>query len=262
MVVTGAGSGIGRELCLALLAGHAEVAAVDLHADKLEETARLAKAGKRISLHTLDVSDRAAVEALSEAVIAAHGQVDGLINNAGIIQPFVKLEVLGYPAIEKVMQVNFYGSLYFCKAFLPYLMERPEAHIANISSMGGFLPVPGQSIYGAAKAAVKLFTEALYAELKGSPVGVSIVFPGAVATNITQNSGVKVPGIENRTGRKQNFKPLAAADAANIIIRGIEQKRFRILVGRDAKFMDILYRLHPRKATEFIAKKMAELLDA
>lgn len=259
-VLTGAGSGIGRELCLALLAGGARVAAVDLNTATLEETAQLAKAGNRLSLHTLNVADREAVEALPLAVLTAHGQIDGLINNAGIIQPFVKLEVLEYSAIERVMQVNFYGSLYFCKSFLPHLLERPEAHIANVASMGGFLPVPGQSIYGAAKAAVKLFTEALYAELKDTKVGVSIVFPGAVATNITDNSGVSVPGADKKSDKAKSYKALPADEAAKIIIRGIEQKQFRILVGSDARFMDIIYRLHPRKATEFIAKKMADLL--
>ena len=106
-----------------------------------------------VSTHVLNITDRAEVERLPELVIARHGAVDGLINNAGIIQPFVRVKDLDYEAIERVMNVNFYGTLYMTKAFLPCLLKRPEAHIANVSSMGGFLPVPGQSIYGASKAA-------------------------------------------------------------------------------------------------------------
>jgi short-subunit dehydrogenase len=127
-------------------------------------------------------------------VIAAHGVVDGLINVAGIIRPFVKLNELDYDVIQRVINVNLYGTIHMVKAFLPHLLERPVAHIANVSSMGGFLPVPGQTIYGASKAAVKLMTEGLYAELLDTNVGVSVVFPGAVATEITSNSGVEMPG--------------------------------------------------------------------
>jgi len=111
---------------------------------------------------------------LPSAVIEAHGKVDGLINCACIIQPFVKLNDLEYEAIEHVMNVNFWGLMYMTKTFLPYLMDRPSAHIVNVSSMGGFLPVPGQTVYGASKAAVKLLTEGLHSELRETSVRVTI----------------------------------------------------------------------------------------
>ena len=112
-----------------------------------------AGAGDRVSVHAVDVADRPAVEALPAAVVDAHGQVDGLINCAGIIQPFVPLLDLDYANIERVMAVNFWGPVHTTKAFLPHLVARPRAHLVNVSSMGAFLPVPGQTAYGASKAA-------------------------------------------------------------------------------------------------------------
>jgi short-subunit dehydrogenase len=155
------------------------------------------------------------------------------------------------------MDVNFRGTLYMTKSFLPVLKARPEAHIVNISSMGGFLPVPGQTIYGASKAAVKLLTEGLHSELKGTNVHVTVVFPGGVATNITTNSGVAIPNMPS--GGKQP-KTTTAPDAAHQIVEGMAKNKFRVLVGSDAAMMDKLYRLAPGWAAGFIAKQMAALL--
>ena len=191
IVVTGGGNGIGRELVLNLLARGASVAAVDVNESALGETVKFAGDKKdKLSTHVVNITDKVAVAALPEQVIARHGAVDGLINNAGIIQPFVKVNELDFAAIERVMDVNFYGTLYMTKAFLPHFLKRPEAHITNLSSMGGFLPVPGQSVYGASKAAVKLLTEGLHSELLNTNVRVTVVFPGAIGTNIAANSGV------------------------------------------------------------------------
>lgn len=262
IVVTGGGSGIGRELVLQLLSKDARVAAVDINEGSLQETLELAGTKKdKLSTHIANIAEKAAVEKLPEQVIAAHGSVDGVINNAGIIQPFVRVGELDYAVIERVMNVNFYGTLYMTKAFLPHLRARPEAHIANVSSMGGFLPVPGQTIYGAAKSAVKLFTEGLRSELLDTNVHVTVIFPGAVGTNITANSGVEIrTQVSSDAGKGSSIKPLAASKAAEIIIGGIEKNRYRVLVGSDARLMDILYRLHPQFAAEFIFKQMKSLL--
>lgn len=261
IVVTGGGNGIGRELVLHLLRKGARVAAVDLQAAALDATRALAgDVGERLSTHVLNIADRDAVLLLPEAVIAKHGSVDGVINCAGIIQPFVRVNDLDWPAIDRVMQVNFYGTLAMVKAFLPHLLKRPEAHIVNVSSMGGFLPVPGQGVYGASKAAVKLLTEALYAELMQTSVKVSVVFPGAVATQITANSGVAAPKMPAGDGKESKIKPLAADKAAAMIIQGMEEDKVRIYVGGDSKFLNTLYRLNPGYATRFISKKMQELL--
>ncbi len=258
VVVTGAGSGIGRALVLELLKRQASVAALDINPGTLQETVALAAApAPRLATFNANITDRSAVEALPRAVAERFGAVDGIINCAGIIQPFVRLNALEYATIDRVFDVNWRGTLYMTKAFLPALLARPEAHIVNISSMGGFLPVPGQTAYGASKAAVKLLTEGLYAELIHTHVRVTVVFPGAVATNIMATSGVAAPsGAEGL----QQRRILSADQAARQILDGMERNRFRVLVGNDAKLLDLLYRFAPRRAAAFIAKQMKGLL--
>jgi short-subunit dehydrogenase len=260
IVVTGGGNGIGRQVVLELLRRGASVAAVDLRQDSLDETAAEADAGTRLATFRLDITDRAGVEALPGQVAEKLGPVDGLVNVAGIIQPFVKLAELDYAAIERVINVNLYGTIHTVKAFLPGLLERPAGHIANVSSMGGFLPVPGQTIYGASKAAVKLMTEGLYAELRESHVGVTLVLPGAVRTEITTNSGVQSPGDESA---EDSSYPMTEPDeAARRIVDGMESDAFHVYVGRDSRLMNLVNRLAPRRSTHLIQRKMQQLLDA
>ncbi len=257
MVVTGAGSGIGRELALFLLSKGARVAGVDLNPKSLEETADLAtRYEDRFAQFIVNITERRAVEVLPSHVLSRFGEVDGIINNAGIIQPFSTLAELDYSSIDRVFSVNLYGTLFVTKAFLPHLLSRPEAHIINLSSMGGFVPVPGQTIYCAAKAAVKLMSEGLASELRRSNVRVTVVFPGAVATNIRENSSV---GSPKTIVDGSNTKALSAARAAEIIVRGIERDAYHVFVGRDATLMDKLYRLSPVYAARAIAAKMRAL---
>jgi short-subunit dehydrogenase len=259
IAVTGGGNGIGRELVLELLAQGANIAAIDLSEKALKETAQLAtQYEKHLSVHATNIADHEAVKRLPDEIISHHGRIDGVINNAGIIQPFVRVNDLDFEAIERVMNVNFYGTVYMIKTFLPYLIKQSEAHIVNISSMGGFLPVPGQSIYGASKAAVKLLTEALYAELMTTNVHVTLVFPGAIATNITGNSGVEIPKMADPG--KSKFKSLPASEAASQIIDGMKKNKFHVYVGSDSKAMNWLYRFNPLFATRFISKQMKDLL--
>ena len=260
IVVTGGGNGIGRELVLGLVRKGARVAAVDINEEALKGTVTLAgDLGSKISTHVVNITDRPAVEALVDQVIAIHGSVDGLINDAGIIQPFVRLNDLTYPQIERTMNVNFYGMLYMTKSFLPTLLKRPEAHIVNVSSMGGYLPVPGQTLYGASKAAVKLLTEGLNSELLDTNVRVTVVFPGAISTNIAVNSGVMTK--EQQAGADTGqFKMTAPTVAAAAIINGMEKNKYRVLIGSDAKLMDFLTRLAPEYAAKLIYKQMKSLL--
>lgn len=259
IVVTGAGSGIGRALVLRLINEGARVAAADINADTLQETQELAGPHQdRISQHVLNVTDRQAVAALPEKVLEAHGAVDGLINNAGIIQPFVRVNDLEFAAIERVLNVNLYGQIFMIKAFLPHFLERPEAHIVNISSMGGFFPVPGQTLYGASKAAVKLLTEGLYSELFETNVQVTVVFPGAIATNISQNSGVDIAGQGDEPAH--NFSMVTPDVAAETILDGMKRDKFQVYIGKDARMMNLLYRINPRWATQFMFKQMKALL--
>lgn len=261
VVVTGAGSGIGREVALEALRRGARVAACDVNAATLEDTAALAGTGAPLSTHELDITDRAAVEALPGAVQARYGAVDGIVHCAGIIQPFLRLKDLDYAAIDRVFAVNWLGTLYLTKTFLPILLARPQGHIVNVSSMGGFLPVPGQTAYGASKAAVKLLTEGLHSECRGTSVRVTIVFPGAVATNITANSGVAAPTTGADAERME--RRITPADrAARMILDGMEKDAYRVMVGGDATMLDRFYRLSPRRAAAFIARQMRDLLPA
>lgn len=262
-VVTGGGNGIGREVVLGLLARGARVAALDLRQSSLEETASLATVPEgRLSLHTVDVSSQDEVTRAFAEVISAHGHIDGLLNVAGIIQQFIPLLDLDIAEIEKVMGVNFWGVVYTTKAALPHLVTRPEGCVINVASMGGFIPVPGQSAYGASKAAVKLLTEGLYAELRDTDIAVTVVFPGAIGTDITKNSGVSTPGSSDRASKGgSSFSMTSARDAAAQIIEAVEKGPYRITIGKDAAMLDRLSRLAPQRATEMIAKKMASLLD-
>jgi short-subunit dehydrogenase len=164
------------------------------------------------------------VEALPGQVIARQGAVDGLVHCAGIIQPFAKLLDLEYGAIERVFAINWWGTLYLNKTFLPQLLARREGHIVNVASRGGFLPVPGQTVYGASKAAVKLLTEGLHSECAGTNVHVTAVFPGAVATNISTNSGVTIP-IDDAAAAAQTRKTTAPERAARDILDGTGEQR-------------------------------------
>jgi NAD(P)-dependent dehydrogenase (short-subunit alcohol dehydrogenase family) len=256
VAVTGGGDGIGRQLVLELLRRGAGVAAIDLREESLSETAELAGAGDRLVSFAADVTDRERVAGLPTEIEVSLGPVDVLIHNAGIIQPFVKLNDLDYEAIQRVIDVNLYGTIYVVKEFLPMLLSRPEAHVATVSSMGGFLPVPGQTIYGATKAGVKLLTEGLFAELHGTRVGVSVIMPGAVMTDITANSGVSTPSVEGN-GTSRGTSP---EEAARIILDGIEAGRLHIFVGRDSRTMNLFSRLAPRRSTLLIQRQMEGLL--
>lgn len=268
IVVTGGGNGIGRQVVLELLRRGARVAAVDLRQESLDETATLVPAaGDRLATFQLDITDRDGVQALPGRVAEALGAADGLINVAGIIQPFVRLADLEDEIIERVVNVNLYGTLYPLRAFLPGLLQRPVAHVANVSSMGGFLPVPGQTIYGATKAAVKLLTEGLYAELRDTDVGVTLIFPGAVGTDITANSGVEVPGgiavddAGEGAGGRSRLPMTSPEDAGRMIVDGIEADRLYVYVGKDSRVLNLLTRAVPKRATHLVQRQMKQLLD-
>lgn len=254
-VVTGAGGGIGQELVVGLLCRGAKVVGVDYSEASLSRIEERVggDAGRYLGV-CMDITSSEAVQTLPARVEEAFGAVDGIINNAGIIQPFQPVQDISYESVDRVMNINFYGSLRMVKEFLPALRERPEAYIVNISSMGGFTPVPGQVIYGASKAAVKLLTEGLMSELANTNIGVSVVFPGAIETDITNNSGAKSP--KRASGEKSKIKPLSPRGAAKIILNGIEKGKRKIIVGKDARFLDLLTRISSKLSADIIARKM------
>lgn len=254
IVVTGGGNGVGRELVLQLLEKGATVFAADINLDALNETVKIAGNNKRLFVYKVDISNQKEVNTFAEQVIKEHKKIDGIINNAGIIQPFVHLNELEMDRIDRVMNINFYGTLYMVKAFLPYLLKRPDAHIVNVSSMGGFLPVPGQSIYGASKAAVKLLSEGLSSELANTNVNVSVVIPGAIATEIKKNSNIAYSGKNDSSKAGQALSP---AQAAGLIINTMEKNKLRAYIGKDCKTMNLLYKLSPSFAMNMINKVMS-----
>jgi short-subunit dehydrogenase len=253
---------MGRDVTLQLLKSGAKVAAVDINEEMLKETEKLAGGkNKQLSLHVVNIAELAQVSALPAAVVKAHGHVDGLINVAGIIHKFRRVADLSYDDIHRIFNVNYFGTVHMVKEFLPLLMKRPEAQILNISSMGSYVPVPGQTIYGASKAAVKLFTEGLRMELLGSNVGVGLVFPGAVATNISTNSkAVTEKEAAAMAEKAGSFKMTSSPDAAAKIIEGFEKNLYHGFAGSDAQMMDRISRLVPEQAAKIIQKQMAGLL--
>lgn len=261
ILVTGAGNGIGRELVLLLLRKGARVLALDISQQALDELNDLVDPDdkRKMTTNVVDVTDLYEIEVVRDQIVSKFNQIDGLINNAGIIQPFVKLNELAYRDIDRVMEVNFQGCLFMTKTFLPDLLKRPVAHLVNTSSMGGFLPVPGQAIYGAAKAAVKLMTEGLIEELKNTNVKVSVVYPGAVGTNIMKNSGLTAAPEMETSGKSAMV--LTPQKAAQQIIKGIEKDKTRIFVGKDSKIMNLIYRLNAGFASNLVGKQMTKLIE-
>ncbi len=254
IVVTGAGDGVGRQLTLQLLEKGAIVAGVDNHKARLLATKKLTGDNPRFSIHHLDVADSEAVEALSDQLLQIHGVIDGLINDAGIIQPFIDINDLDVEQIKRVMNVNFYGQLYMIKAFLPLLLERTEAQILNISSMGGFLPVPGQTAYGASKAAVIMLTGGLRSELRRTNIGVALVIPGSMNTNITQNSGVPVDSADPDSPLAKML--LQPEKAAAKIIKAFEKNKRVTYLGKDTNFFNVLNKFAPKLGVKLINKAL------
>lgn len=255
-IVTGAGNGIGREVTLELVKKGAFVAALDIDEAGLKTTLKLSNnRTDHLSIHICNITNLIEVEKTISNVKSTYTNIDGIINVAGIVQPFEDVSLIDYTTINRVMNVNFYGTLYLIKSLLPTLLERKEAHIVNVSSMGGFIPVPGQSVYGASKAAVALLSDGLYSELINTPVKVTTIFPGAINTNITSRSGAKLD-IDPKTTKHKMMSPLKCA---KIIIKGMEQNKYHVYAGNDSKALNILRKFAPRLTARFIAKMLSDV---
>ena len=264
VVITGAGSGIGRALAIRCAQLGAQVALSDVNANTLNETKELLPSVTKVSTYTLDVADRLAFEAYGEFVLAEHGQVDVVINNAGVALSET-IEKMSYEDMEWIVNINFWGVVYGTKTFLPHLKARPEAAIINVSSIFGIIALPTQGAYNATKFAVRGFTEALRQELKNTNVFVSTVHPGGIKTNIVLNGRMKTSmtgpaSLEQQARRFEKMARTTPEQAADIIIDGILDKKRRILIGSDARLMDRIQRVIPTRYTDVFAwmmKKMA-----
>jgi NADP-dependent 3-hydroxy acid dehydrogenase YdfG len=248
-VITGAGSGIGRATALAMARRGCHLALADIDEAAVQDTARTAQAlGVRATGHRLDVADRAAVAAFPGDVMRAHKRADLLMNNAGVALGGT-FEQVSEHDFDWLMEINFHGVVRMTRSFLPLLRQSDDGRIVNVSSIYGIITPPGQAAYSASKFAVRGFSNVLRHELEGSTVGVSVVHPGGVATSIGKNARIPAgaPAEEVERGRKTMEKLLRMApeQAGEIIVRGIEKRQARILVGSDAKAAALLERLAP-----------------
>lgn len=264
-VVTGAGSGIGRAVSVALAREGCRLAIADVNREGLEETRAMVDALKRpVTTHVVDVSDKTRMQAFVSEVVDAHGGVHILVNNAGVAvaKSFADHSMEDF---EWLMSINFWGVVYGCKFFLPHLLKAEEGHIVNLSSLFGLVGVPLQSSYCASKFAVRGFSEALGAELVGTKVGISSVHPGGVATNIAaasrHNADAESEALHQRSVKlfKNMLPPEAAAER---ILRGIKKNKPRVLITRETYALDLAKRIAPNAATSLVAWGFARMTGA
>jgi short-subunit dehydrogenase len=268
VAVTGAASGIGRALAIELATRGADLALADRDEAGLQAVAaEIAKAdqkasSRKVSLHRVDVGDPDAVAAFARDAIATHPSLNIVINNAGVAL-LGQFHEIDQAQMEWLFNINFWGVVHSTRAFLGHLAGLPAAHIVNVSSIFGIVAPPGQTAYSSAKFAVRGFSESLRHELQmaQSPVRLSVVHPGGIKTNIVRNSrtGSGITDNERRAETIERFDAIAktsAKDAALRIIKGVEKNEPRILIGGDARFMDILQRFRPATYWKVMAKRV------
>jgi short-subunit dehydrogenase len=268
--VTGAASGIGRALAIELAARGCNLALADRDEAGLQAVAtEIGKAGsQKVSVHGVDVGERAEIADFAQAAVATHPGLNIVVNNAGVAL-LGQFHEIDQAQMEWLMNINFWGVVHSTRGFLAHLATRPEAHIVNISSIYGIVAPPGQTAYSAAKFAVRGFSESLRHELQmaSSPVRLSVVHPGGVSTNIVRNmrTGIGVTDNERRSQAIEWFDQFARTtpkDAALRIIKGIEKNQPRILIGNDARFMDLLQRFRPATYWRVLARRTEKMLKA
>jgi short-subunit dehydrogenase len=268
--VTGAASGIGRALALELAARGCDLALADRDEAGLQTlAAQIAKAhSRKVTVHRVDVGEPQEIEAFAQAAIAGHPGLNIVVNNAGVAL-LGQFNEIDQAQMDWLMNINFWGVVHSTRAFLPQLSRQREAHIVNLSSIFGVIAPPGQTAYAAAKFAVRGFSESLRHELQmaASPVRLSVVHPGGVATNIVRNSrsGVGMTDNDRRGQVIERFDRVAKttpAAAALRIIAGIEKNAPRILIGNDARFMDLLQRFRPSTYWPVLARRIEKAAKA
>ena len=255
-VITGGASGIGRATARRLAREGCRLALVDLNANRLAETAaEIESSGTRVSQHVADVADPERMKTLPAEVVAQHGGVHILINNAGVsvIKSFREHSL---EDLQWQVGINFWGVIHGCKFFLDELLEADEAHIINVSSMFGFMGVPGQSSYCATKFAVRGFTESLWAELRDTSVGVTSIHPGGIATNIAETVRVVEEDARARLQRSFDRYGHPPEQVADAIVRGIRSDKLRVIVGAEAYAVEWFKRLLPVRTHHWFARRM------
>ncbi|MGB4772172.1 MAG: SDR family NAD(P)-dependent oxidoreductase [Chitinophagaceae bacterium] len=247
-IITGAGSGIGKELSVQALEGGATVFAIDVRDAGLQE---LKTSYPQTHIHQMDIGEKEAIVRFAEETIPKLEQKTlVLINNAGVGLLSGKFEETSLEDIEWLMNINFWGVVRMTKAFYPYLLQQNNGHIVNVSSVFGLAGIMNQSAYSPSKFAVRGFTETLRMELLHTGIKTHSVHPGGIDTNIIRNS--KFTGKHtSEVQQKRDIKSFSRAamttpsDAAKVILEGVAKNKARILIGKDAKMMDKMVRLFP-----------------
>jgi short-subunit dehydrogenase len=261
-VVTGAASGIGRAIAVSLARRGCHLALADIDEDGMAGTAQLIRGnGVRVSQHRLDVADRIAVAEFPDIVATEHGGVDVLVNNAGVAVGGT-FEQVSDEDFEWLFEINFWGVVRMTRSFLPLLHASEDARIVNLSSIYGIVAPPEQTAYSASKFAVRGFSEALRHELEGSTIGVSVVHPGGVATSIAEKArvpaGTSEAEIARRHAKYRKLLRLPPEIAGETIVRGIERRESRILVGSDAKVISMIARLWPVRYWKVLVRRVGD----
>ncbi len=252
-VITGAGNGIGRDLAQQMASYGTRLALADINQDGLEKTVASLENPSQVTTYVVDVSDLTAYQQFVKQVVSDHSQVDIVINNAAIIH-LHSIEDGDYEDYKKTMDINFYGVLYGCKEFLPYLKKSPEAWIANINSADGLIGLRNYSSYASSKFAVRGFTDSLRVELRDTNINVSSVHPAGVKTNISNTVVASDNAKDSVKKMKRAMEAMTSEEAAKVIIKGMARKQKRILVGIDAQILDKLVRLFPVSMDGFYAR--------
>jgi butyryl-CoA dehydrogenase len=245
VIITGAGSGMGRTLAYQLSAMGARVFITDINSATLQETEEqiISKGGKCRS-YIVDSGSEESIYAFSKQFLEQEKYLDVLINNAGMALGEIKLVDVKEEHLKKIIDVNMWGVIHFTRAFLPTLLTRPEAHIVNTSSVFGIIGVRAQVPYCTTKFAVRGFTESLRMELADTNVQVSCVHPGGIKTNIARN-GIHYDNEKKSIEKLDKVAITSAEEAATVIINGMKQNKKRILIGRDAWLVDRIARRFP-----------------
>ncbi|MGI9275847.1 MAG: SDR family NAD(P)-dependent oxidoreductase [Endozoicomonas sp.] len=267
-VVTGAGGGLGRSLAVQLAKRGCHLALVDINPQALDGTRKaIGETSLTVSLHPTDITDRAAMEKLPQEVLAIHKTVNLLINNAGItIQK--SFETHSIEDWQRVININLWGTIYGCKFFQEALKAAGEAHIVNLSSMAGYIGLPGQASYSATKAAVHRLSETLWSELHDENIGVTSIHPGCIKTDMikaTLNDSDSVELAKKNYEMAQKIG-VTADYAALQIIKGVVNNKKRVRIGKDAVILDIAKRLMPQAILNPMVKlvrksKQAQLVE-
>lgn len=245
-VVTGAAGGIGRATSVALAKEGCHLALCDVNAAGLEETAALVRElGRKVSTHIVDVSSKERMRAFAEEVVAEHGQVNILVNNAGVTvtAPFEQHTLEDF---EWIVGINLWGVIYGCKFFLPYLQKAEEAHIVNLSSLFGLLGVPSQTSYCATKFAVHGFSEALWVELRDQNIGVTSVHPGGVRTDIAKSARTADSSQKDLAINVIERFSVSAEHCAKLIVSAIKKNKMKQMVTRETHMIFAAKRLAPQ----------------